>query len=93
MALRVFLPEQLLGYALALEFLMNRGPVWYLKAPGDRWVGAGIEEFGQLPIVKLRRQRRGESERLGFAQQLLNRADTEFGAGFDLSHRQAGRQP
>ena len=89
MALTVFFPQQALGHCLAFEFLMNLSPVRYNEtcgACGDRlWV----ELDRELGIVKIGGQWPGEIELTGLFEQLLNRTGTGFGAGADLSNRQA----
>lgn len=54
-ALGVLLPEQLLGDPLALELLMDRGPIRYNMAGRDGGIGLRIEQGRQLTIIKLGR--------------------------------------
>ena len=56
-------------------------------------IGPGIEQPGQLVVIQLRRQRPTELQFIGFDQQLLDGADTDLGAGFDLADRQPDGQP
>lgn len=89
----VLLPQQLLGHPLALEFLVDDRPVRYLEPVGGAGVGAGIEQPGQPGVIQFRRQRPAEPQGIRPGQQLLDGADADFGAGFDLPDRQPGGVP
>ncbi len=69
---------------------MDDGPVGYLETVRHPGVGTGIEQSGQLVVSQLRWQWPTKAQRPGFAQQFLDGADTELGAGFDLPDRQPG---
>jgi len=74
----------LLGYPLALEFLMDDRPIGHLVTAGDAGVRPGIKQPGQLVVIQFRRQGPGEALFLGLGQQLLDGAETGLGAGVDL---------
>ena len=69
--LGVFLPEQLLGHPLALEFLVESGPVRYCVACGRCGVSTGVEQPRQLAVVQIVWQWPGEPQLGGLAQQFL----------------------
>jgi len=86
-----FLPQQLLDDALALEPLVQGGPVRYLIAGRDPCIGAGIEQVGQAAlIIEFRRQGPTKAFLLGLGQQLLDGPDTNLCVGPDLADRQTG---
>jgi hypothetical protein len=92
--LGVFLPQQLLGDALALERLVHGGPVRCLIAGRGLRIGAGVEQAGQPAlIIELRRQGPAEALLLGLGEQLLDGPDARLGAGPDLAYRQTGGEP
>ncbi len=88
--LGVLFPRQLPGHPLALEFLVDGRPLGYPETAGDASVGARIEQPRQPAVIQFRWQRPAESQRIGFAQQFPDSADTELGTGFDLADREPG---
>ena len=90
--LGVFLPQQLLGHALALELLMKSGPVGLLVARRDGGIGTGVEQPCQAGVVELLGQGPGEAEFIGPGQQFLHGAEADLGAVSDLAKRQPGGQ-
>lgn len=86
----VFLPQQLLGHALAFELLVNSGPVGQLEPACGAGIGARIEHGGKLGIVHLGWQGPTQPLGLGLLEQLLDGADTRSGAGAVLADGQAG---
>ena len=92
--LGVLLPQQLFGDALGLERLVQGGPVRYLIAGRDPWIGARVEQAGQPAlIIEFRRQGPAKALLLGLGEQLLDGPDTDLGAGLDLADRQTGGEP
>jgi len=80
----------LLGHPLALEFLMDDRPIRYLVTGGGAGIGARIKQPGQLVVIQFRWQWPGKPQLIGCREQLLDGADTGFGAGVDLTDRQTG---
>ena len=75
------------------QFFMDRGPVRRRAARAGAGVGAGVEQLGQAGIVQFRRQRPGQAQGLGPAEEFLHPADTQLGAAADGADGQAGLQP
>ena len=67
---------------------MHDRPVRHLETPRCARVGLRIEQPGQLIVSARRVQWPAELKRFRPAQELLNGADTNLGAGPDLPYRQ-----
>src|SRR5690606_3190483 len=86
----VLLPQQLPGHALALELLVQAGPVRLFQSGGRTHIGARIETAGQLFVVQFLGQRPGQVQAGRLGGELLDGPDTELGAGANLAYRQPG---
>ena len=92
-ALGVLLPEQLFGDPLALELLMDRGPIRHDMAGRYGGIGLRIKQGSQSAIIKLGGQGPAKAERLGTFEEFLDGADTDLGTDTDLANREVSFQP
>ena len=54
-------------------------------APAAAGIGAGIKQLGQPGVIQRRGERPAQVQGLGPAEQLLDAADTQFGAAADVT--------